>query len=157
MLLAEQYECVRDSRGALLSYCHTISSPHLSKSADAFAGRSMLYLLGHVISAYQYWLEELVTGRKPMVLDDKGVSSLDEVRSAFGHVDHVVKSFLDKFHNKLTMQLTMDTRVNGPINVTPLKLLTHVMTHEFHHKGQILAISRQLGYTPVDTDVIRLP
>jgi uncharacterized damage-inducible protein DinB len=38
---------------------------------------------------------------------------------------------------------------------TPLQLFTHVITHEFHHKGQILSRCRQLGYVPVDTDILR--
>jgi uncharacterized damage-inducible protein DinB len=38
---------------------------------------------------------------------------------------------------------------------SPLEVFTHVMTHEYHHKGQLLSLSRQLGYTPIDTDVIR--
>jgi uncharacterized damage-inducible protein DinB len=37
----------------------------------------------------------------------------------------------------------------------PLKLFTHIITHEFHHKGQLLSLSRHIGYVPVDTDVIR--
>ncbi|MCB0535444.1 MAG: hypothetical protein KDD14_24780 [Saprospiraceae bacterium] len=37
----------------------------------------------------------------------------------------------------------------------PLRLFTHIVTHEFHHKGQILSLSRHLGYTPVDTDIMR--
>ncbi|MNY72090.1 DinB family protein [compost metagenome] len=37
----------------------------------------------------------------------------------------------------------------------PFKLFSHVITHEYHHKGQILSLSRHLGYTPVDTDIIR--
>lgn len=33
--------------------------------------------------------------------------------------------------------------------------MTHVMTHEFHHKGKIMTMGRMLGYTPPDADVIR--
>lgn len=40
-------------------------------------------------------------------------------------------------------------------HVTSLELFSHVITHEYHHKGQVLSISRHLGYTPVDTDIIR--
>ncbi|MCB0640529.1 MAG: ATP-binding cassette domain-containing protein, partial [Phaeodactylibacter sp.] len=42
-----------------------------------------------------------------------------------------------------------------PQETEALKLFTHVITHEFHHKGQVLSFSRHLGYTPVDTDVLR--
>ena len=41
------------------------------------------------------------------------------------------------------------------LKANPFKLFTHVITHEFHHQGQILPMSRQLGYIPVDTDVMR--
>jgi uncharacterized damage-inducible protein DinB len=44
---------------------------------------------------------------------------------------------------------------DGPERVDGFKLFTHTITHEFHHKGQILTLSRQLGYTPVDTDIMR--
>ncbi|MFI5159066.1 MAG: DinB family protein [Sphingobacteriales bacterium] len=47
-------------------------------------------------------------------------------------------------------------RPNGSgLTRSPFELFTHVTTHEFHHKGQVVSMSRQLGYTPVDTDVIR--
>ncbi|TDH29325.1 hypothetical protein EXU57_00555 [Segetibacter sp. 3557_3] len=38
---------------------------------------------------------------------------------------------------------------------TPLQVYTHVITPEFHHKGQVLTLSRQQGYIPADTDIIR--
>jgi len=41
----------------------------------------------------------------------------------------------------------------GEVTATPLQLFTHVLTHEFHHKGQIMTMCRILGYTPVETDV----
>ncbi len=50
----------------------------------------------------------------------------------------------------------MELDKNGAIlMVNPLQLFTHVITHEFHHKGQIMSLSRHLGYTPVDADIIR--
>jgi uncharacterized damage-inducible protein DinB len=44
---------------------------------------------------------------------------------------------------------------NGSHDTSAFQIFTHVITHEFHHKGQILSLSRHLGYTPVDTDIIR--
>lgn len=28
------------------------------------------------------------------------------------------------------------------------------MTHEFHHKGQIVAMIREMGYIPPNTDIL---
>jgi uncharacterized damage-inducible protein DinB len=44
---------------------------------------------------------------------------------------------------------------NRQVSATPLQLFTHLLTHEFHHKGQIMTMCRLLGHIPPDTDVIR--
>jgi uncharacterized damage-inducible protein DinB len=36
---------------------------------------------------------------------------------------------------------------------TPALVLHHVLTHAFHHKGQIVAMCRILGYPAPDTDL----
>ena len=46
-------------------------------------------------------------------------------------------------------------RFDTPQEFTPLQLFTHTITHEFHHKGQVMSMSRLLGYVPVDADIIR--
>ncbi|RSK47607.1 hypothetical protein EI291_14730 [Hymenobacter rigui] len=43
----------------------------------------------------------------------------------------------------------------APQPFSTLHVFTHIIRHEFHHKGQMLNMSRQLGCTPVDTDAIR--
>ncbi|WP_244950894.1 DinB family protein [Pedobacter suwonensis] len=62
--------------------------------------------------------------------------------------------FTEKFKGNELHKMELDK--NGAIlMVNPLQLFTHVITHEFHHKGQIMSLSRHLGYTPVDADIIR--
>ncbi|KAA6461869.1 hypothetical protein DYQ86_09470 [Acidobacteria bacterium AB60] len=39
---------------------------------------------------------------------------------------------------------------------TPAKVLHHVLTHAFHHKGQIVAMCRVLGYPAPDTDLSQI-
>jgi uncharacterized damage-inducible protein DinB len=36
---------------------------------------------------------------------------------------------------------------------TPALVLHHVLTHAFHHKGQIVAMRRALGHPARDTDL----
>jgi len=53
------------------------------------------------------------------------------------------------------IQRKIPWRVGGePISMTPSKLLAHTITHEFHHKGQVMAMVRQMGYEPPNTDVL---
>ena len=42
----------------------------------------------------------------------------------------------------------------GPLR-SPAFILHHVLTHAFHHKGQIVAMCRILGYPAPDTDLQR--
>jgi uncharacterized damage-inducible protein DinB len=74
----------------------------------------------------------------------------------FEQVDALMEVFIS--HSKERWQTPSKMPVRGesnPLLLTPLELFTHVITHEFHHKGQVLTMSRLLGYTPVDTDVVR--
>jgi uncharacterized damage-inducible protein DinB len=41
------------------------------------------------------------------------------------------------------------------IKLTALELITHVITHEFHHKGQVMTMARLSGFTPPDADILR--
>jgi uncharacterized damage-inducible protein DinB len=54
-------------------------------------------------------------------------------------------------------QLNADTKLHfsdGDVAVrTPALVLHHVLTHAFHHKGQIVAMCRVLGHPAPDTDL----
>jgi uncharacterized damage-inducible protein DinB len=43
---------------------------------------------------------------------------------------------------------------SGPLR-TPAFILHHVITHAFHHKGQVVAMFRLLGRPAPDTDLQR--
>jgi uncharacterized damage-inducible protein DinB len=43
---------------------------------------------------------------------------------------------------------------SGPLE-SPAFILHHVLTHAFHHKGQLVAMFRQLGFPAPDTDLQR--
>jgi uncharacterized damage-inducible protein DinB len=58
-----------------------------------------------------------------------------------------------------------ETELNRPLTVrlrgwvgelkSPAFILLHVATHTFHHKGQVVAMLRTLGYPASDTDLQR--
>jgi uncharacterized damage-inducible protein DinB len=153
-ILRLQYDLVKDSREALLEYCDALRPAELAFEFEGFGGGSIRYLLIHGINTYRFWLGSFAQGQDPVYLKAGDVEHLKEVRLAFEQTDALVAEFFDRFKDRF------DTPVSGhirqqPVTATPLKLFTHVITHEFHHKGQILSMSRQLGYVPVDTDIIR--
>lgn len=68
-------------------------------------------------------------------------------------LDRLMSEFFELMKNS---NIEIEYEIKGTKNsIQPLKLFTHVITHEYHHKGQILSLSRHLGYIPADTDIIR--
>jgi len=77
-----------------------------------------------------------------------------ETEKFFTGIDSLIEEFIRVYFEKNMIDIEMNVS-DKVIIVSPIKLFTHVITHEFHHKGQILSLSRHLGYVPVDTDVVR--
>jgi uncharacterized damage-inducible protein DinB len=62
------------------------------------------------------------------------------------------------FLGGLTEEQLNTTLVERPVDWggelrTPAFILLHVITHAFHHKGQVVAMLRIIGYPAPDTDL----
>jgi len=149
----EQYELVKDSRKVLFEYCHTISTEDFINQNTSFGrGGSIRNLLVHIANTYQYWVAN-ISLRKNMAYDQyETIKNISETIKVFNSVDRFMTEFLESIDSDRKIHY----EINGVKNVTDhFKLFTHVITHEFHHKGQVLSISRHLGYIPIDTDIMR--
>lgn len=110
-------------------------------------------MLLHVAETYLFWVGEFGL-KHPQRWNDPKPVDVSGIRKRFSEVDATVAALIQKYGNSL------ESPIKGPASgreviVTAFKLYSHVTTHEFHHKGQILTMSRLLGYTPIDTDIIR--
>jgi len=150
-----QYELVQGSRAVLLDYCDTFQAEHFTAEAAGFGrGGSIRNLLVHNGHVYRYWMGEHALGKEMQYPEYTEISSVQECRDYYASINSLVEEFIRRFVETpdAVLSATPDNKVT---TTTALEVFTHVITHEFHHKGQMLSISRQLGYTPVDTDIIR--
>lgn len=157
-ILKQQYDSIQLTRELLFSYCETISSKDYVENNENFGGASIRDLHVHVAECYQFWLgkfalKKSITGIKP-----EEISNVKEMRALFFQTDNIVNEFLYEFKDD------WNTTINGSVpwpeekaDLTPLWLYTHTTTHEFHHKGQIVSMTRHLGYIPTDTDLKEPP
>jgi uncharacterized damage-inducible protein DinB len=108
----------------------------------------------HIANVYEGWIEKNALNKEVIFTEYSSRQNISEVMALFEKVDIFMHEFIEQFRlHKITQ---IEYELNGKRNsVSQVKLFTHVITHEFHHKGQILSLSRHLGYVPVDTDVIR--
>lgn len=79
---------------------------------------------------------------------------IDAARLLQDNVREQTLAYLSSLDNK---QLNSPAELHFPDGEvairTPALILHHMLTHAFHHKGQIVAMCRLLGYPAPDTDL----
>lgn len=154
-VLKEQYDWIMQTRKLLFHFCENVNQEDYVKELDAFGRNSMLTLHQHVAECYFYWLGKV--GLKDLDFSESPEKAKDvnDMRTLFDTVDQLVIRFLDQFEGQEDEKISRtEIRDNEENEFSVLWLYTHTSTHEFHHKGQLVWIARQLGYEPPDTDLI---
>jgi uncharacterized damage-inducible protein DinB len=153
-LMTAQYKLVQESRNVLFDFCKTISPENLLFENSSFGrGGSIRNLLVHNANTYEFWIANKALNKNIAYTEYNSLKAIEEVRTLFKKIDSYIFEFLERYPAAEFPMISFE--INGLENkIAPFKLFTHVITHEFHHKGQILSMSRHLGYTPVDTDII---
>jgi uncharacterized damage-inducible protein DinB len=153
--LLHQYQLVLSARNALFDYCETVKTEDLLTPLASFNNESMITQLMHVANCYLFWLSKSMLQQQRPYFKNEDHRNLAAVRSAYGQVDLLMNEFLHHFTDTLEQQMLITRPDGSQLTRSPFEIFTHVITHEFHHKGQVVNMSRQLGYVPVDTDVVR--
>jgi uncharacterized damage-inducible protein DinB len=155
--LLYQYELIKDMREVVFTYCESMQPQHYTQQVEHFGrGGTVKDLQAHIASSYLFWLELFAQGRQPSVKDIYSNTTVAQIRTAFDVVNSVVEDFFKTFEGKYFDEITAYIPpIDKTDSIAPIRLFSHVSTHEFHHKGQIMSMGRMLGYTPPDTDLIR--
>ncbi len=150
-----QYKLIQQSRRTLFDYCRTISNEDFLNQNNSFGrGGSIRNLLVHIANTYEYWIVKHALNKDIHFTEYITKNTINEVVELFSSIDNEIFNFSNRY--ELSKFDAFDLELNGVIkSITAFELFTHVITHEFHHKGQILSLSRHLGYVPIDTDIIR--
>lgn len=151
MFHQNEYEWVRQTRRTLLDFCRELEVSDFIRVRE---------LLVHITDCYIAWLGSfvLLKTKEPLIpKEDLEKFNLDQIKLRFEQVDFIVYEVFKLHENQLNepIQRKIPWRaVPETAFLTPGKLLMHTMTHEFHHKGQIVAIIREMGYIPPNTDIL---
>lgn len=153
--LGKQYKMVQGSREVLFNYLSTIPFAKLHVGISTVENRSICYLLNHTGMSYLSWLNEFARQIPLLMADETAWETMEDIKAFYTEVDDAVYNFLGAFDNEDQEITGLKKRQNMVLTLSILELFTHVITHEFHHKGVIVNMTRQLGFVPVDTDIIR--
>ncbi|WP_067624279.1 DinB family protein [Alicyclobacillus acidiphilus] len=154
----QQYTLIRSTREVLFEFLEQIPVQDLHANVPGFGTGSIIKTHIHVADCYRYWLGSFAAGQKRADFSfatDSEIERADvqQVRDRFELANDAVDRFLDTFSSRLLEPITNEVKWQKEWSTTPLWLLTHTETHEFHHKGQIVSMARHLGYEPPDTDL----
>ena len=154
-LLHSQYELIKGSREVVLNVLEANGDEVINTPVPAFEGKTIGWLLVHIANTYTHWLSNFARKQDIAFADDAGFTSIINIRALYYLVDEEVVIFLTHFSDLLEQPIHGTISRNREVSASPMQLFTHVITHEFHHKGQLMSMFRLLGHIPPDTDVIR--
>ncbi|WP_244856782.1 DinB family protein [Priestia megaterium] len=160
-VLMHQYEYtwVRKTRGTLLDFCKELEPNGLNQQ-NRFAWQSVRNTLVHIADCYYAWLGSfaLLKTEKPLTpRKELHNFNFNKIKGRFEQVDSIVNDVYKLYGNKLNERIERKIPWREEpeiISITPNKLLMHTITHEFHHKGQIVSKLRMMGYEPPNTDIL---
>ncbi|CAG9620394.1 DinB family protein [Sutcliffiella rhizosphaerae] len=151
---ANQHEWIKRTRETLFDYCEGMEQSDYLKELESFGGDSIRNLHVHVAGCYQFWLGKHGLGKTIPKVEPETVKNVHEMKVLFQKIDDLVEEFLQNYKDNWGEAIPVTFRTGDSALFSTLWLFTHTTTHEFHHKGQIVKIGRQLGYIPPDTDLI---
>lgn len=147
------YTLVRRTRSGVLDWLESLPAGVLNASRDDFAYGSLSGIYSHIASCYLVWLARGGVGEAPGTIQARSAA---ELRAVFTSVDEAVASALATF-TAWDEPFVWRHSSGFQETLTRRWLILHPITHEFHHKGQALALARVLGHPhpgDPDTDLV---
>ncbi|UJF33602.1 DinB family protein [Paenibacillus hexagrammi] len=155
--LRQQYDYIRSVRQNMFTFLEELPPQILHQTVPGFGRGTIMGTHVHVVDCYQFWLGSFafkkLNEHRDIAVHEIDRADVKYVREKFAEVDELVQRFLNEYCERWSEPIEQDESWQGyPKTPTPLLLLTHVETHEFHHKGQIVSMARILGCPPPADD-----
>ena len=137
----------------LLRHVSTLPSDAYTRELSSFGFNTVQKQVIHIFNCEGFWVS-ILQGRDYI---DSKPSEFPAVGDAVRFQRETRDRTLEYLAGLTEQQLNSETELNfsdGDHAVrTPALVLHHVFTHAFHHKGQIVAMCRELGHPAPDTDL----
>jgi uncharacterized damage-inducible protein DinB len=141
------------SLNLVLDHLSTLPASDYARELSGFGFPTLREQTIHIFNCEGFWVHTLrglrYTDRSP-----EECPAVTDARLLQKEVRQLTHAYLS---NLTDQQLNADAELHfsdGDVAVrTPALVLHHVLTHAFHHKGQIVAMCRVLGHPALDTDL----
>lgn len=139
----------RLNRRMRLKYLDTLSLlPERELLRDRGASfPSMLDIFVHVLDAYDFWFQKVLTGKETILTDGgKSIGSIDEARRIENAISGKVEDYMKRLEEKdLDRAVTLP---GGEITSRLGDICWHMVEEELQHRGELNALLWQIDVEP---------
>ena len=151
--IAELHGAMHERLDLLLGHSATVPDSLHLKPIPGFGRSSIWKQLVHILTCEEGWVHDL-QDKTFAGWHEKDCTTMTAMLAAKARISASTRTYL----NNLTEEQLNATPAKRPVDWSgelrsPAFILLHVITHAFHHKGQIVAMLRILGYPAPDTDL----
>ena len=151
--ITELHAATHERLDLLLRHLATVPDELRHKPISGFGHASIWKQLVHILTCEEGWIHDL-QNRAFAGWSAADCPTLAVLLAAKDRVREATRTYLDD----LTEEKLNTTLTNRPVDWggelrSPAFILLHVITHAFHHKGQVVAMLRIVGYPAPDTDL----
>jgi len=147
------HDWTHSSLALLLDHLSKLSPEAYAKELPSFGFNTLQKQVIHIFNCEGFWISIL----QGLDYLDRNAAEFPAVADAVQFQQETRGRTLQYLSSLTDHQLSADTELHfsdGDRAVrTPALILHHVFTHAFHHKGQIVAMCRELGRPAPDTDL----
>jgi uncharacterized damage-inducible protein DinB len=153
--LADLHGRTHESLDILLRHLETVPMDLLRNALAGFGVPTVWKQLLHILDVEEGWVHDLRD--KPFWRwREEDCAAMPALLAAKERVREATRAYLDGVSElELNTRLAQRPRAWVGELRSPAFILLHVVTHTFHHKGQVVAMLRMLGYPAPDTDLQR--
>jgi uncharacterized damage-inducible protein DinB len=150
----EQLE--RHARPLMLKNLELLKPEEFTRPMPFLGGRSPRDVLAHAMETEIFWMQCALQGKPRIEFEQYGqYPDVESVRKKWEEVAAETKEYLRGLTPEILKAEKSVDWGGGIVSRFPLWLAIYqVITHEFHHKGQLMSIVRGLGYEPEMTDFV---
>jgi uncharacterized damage-inducible protein DinB len=141
------------SLSLLFDHLADLSASDYKKELPGFGYASVHAQVIHILGCESRWVRRLEV--KPIGdWEPARWPAVSDARTLQREVKTQTLAYLSGITNQqLNAETTLHFSSGDTADRTPALVLHHLLTHAFHHKGQIVAMCRVLGHPAPDTDL----
>jgi uncharacterized damage-inducible protein DinB len=150
------FSAAEASRRLLLDFCEQLPFSKFTEDVKACGWGSIRNLLVHMAETQAYWLHAILQGRPHEEWDVDQLRDVATIRAKWAETQKTTYDLLAAKDNawlNTPNEFVLPWDPGKAEMFAPWWAIVHVITHEFHHKGQVVMVARGLGYDPPETDL----